>query len=183
MVRDPSIVSPSLTGCSSLLVAAPGPALCSTMPRSLVSGSCLFGYVVRPSLCTVHVARRRRQSRRPMVQYTPLVGGMGRTRRSMLLRRWRWVGLSARGPGGQAWYFNRAELPTPSSVSYDVHINAQPRARNRTETTFTALLLRRKYLLWRCVLCSHKNTTPDPRRTSKRRPSRRERQQRQSEGT
>ena len=57
---------------SRLLVAAPGPAPCRCNAPFSGTGSCLFGYVVRPSLCPVHVARR--QSRRPMVQYTPLVG-------------------------------------------------------------------------------------------------------------
>ena len=49
-----------------------------------VPWSCLFGYVFRPSLpVSVHVARR--QSRRPMVNTRRW---LGRTRRSMLRRRW-----------------------------------------------------------------------------------------------
>ena len=49
----------STPSSSRLLVAAPGPAPCRCNAPFSGTGSRLFGYVVRPSLCPVHVARRQ----------------------------------------------------------------------------------------------------------------------------
>ena len=76
------------------LVAAPSPALCSTRPRSL-DHACWGTWFARPCVPSTSPVGK---AGRPMV---PLDAAAALA-----------MGLSVpRGPGGQAWYFSRAELP------------------------------------------------------------------------